>query len=198
VSGSKGPVVARAAQQQDALFVGGHPMAGTEFRGFQAAFPTLFEGCTVALCRPVGGPSGAAADADQATGLVSEVWRAAGAGRLLCVEPEEHDRAVTFASHLPYLAAAGVAQALQQSGGCAQLARDLAAGGFRDTTRLAGDGTLAGAASQNRFLPDAARALASVLTGWADRLEQDPAALVGELGNLADVRRAMRLPPRKG
>ena len=199
VGGAKGPVVAAAAQQQGALFVGGHPMAGTEFRGFGAAFASLFDGCTVALCRPAGGPPGAAEGGAGARAftLIEELWRSAGAGRVLTVEPEAHDRAVTFASHLPYLAAAAVTEALLGSGGAAQLARDLAAGGFRDTTRLAGDGTVAGAASQNRFLPDAARALSEVLRAWADRLEREPGALAAELGRLADARRAMKLPPRK-
>ena len=199
VGGAKVPVVALAAQQAEALFVGGHPMAGTEFRGFGAAFAGLFEGCTVALCRPVGGPPGAAQGEPgrRASALVEDLWRSAGAGRVLVVEPEDHDRAVTFASHLPYLAAAAVTEALLGSGGAAKLARDLAAGGFRDTTRLAGDGTLAGAATQNHFLPDAARALSDVLRAWADRLEREPAALSEELGLLADARRALKLPPRK-
>jgi prephenate dehydrogenase len=199
VGGAKGPVVQAAAQQQHALFVGGHPMAGTEFRGFGASFESLFDGCTFALCAAVGGPAGAAASPPgrAAEDRVEALWRTAGAGRVLRVEPEAHDRAVTFASHLPYLAAAGVAQALISSGAPAQLARDLAAGGFRDTTRLAGDGTLAGAASQNRFLPEAARALAQTLLEWAGRLEQDPQALAQELGRLAEERRGMPLPPRR-
>jgi prephenate dehydrogenase len=199
VGGAKGPIMAAAAAQGAAVFVGGHPMAGTEFRGFGAAFATLFDGCTVALCDPVGGPPGAAAGGrgQAALALVKSLWQSAGAGRLLTVLPEEHDRAVTFASHLPYLAAAAVAEALLGSGPSAQLARDLAAGGFRDTTRLAGDGTLAGAASQNHFLPGAARALSEVLRSWADRLERDTAGMVTELGRLADERRGMKLPPRK-
>ncbi len=199
VGGAKGPVVEAASRQRSALFVGGHPMAGTEFRGFSASFESLFDGCTFALCAAVGGPEGAAAGpfGRAAEERVEALWTRAGAGRVLRVEPEAHDRAVTFASHLPYLAAAGVAQALIASGAPAQLARDLAAGGFRDTTRLAGDGTLAGAASQNRFLPEAARALASTLLEWAGRLETDPQGLLPELGRLAEERRGMPLPSRR-
>ena len=199
VCGAKEELCKRGAAQDAAIFVGGHPMAGTEFRGFGASFEALFDGCTFALCAAVGGPSGTA---DGPLGRAAEdrieaLWRQAGAGRVLRVEPEAHDRAVTFASHLPYLAAAGVAQALISSGGPAQLARELAAGGFRDTTRLAGDGTLAGAASQNRFLPEAARALANTLLEWAGRLEKDPQGLLPELGELAEARRGMPLPPRR-
>src|SRR5439155_26119248 len=97
-----------------------------------------------------------------------DLWTTAGAEKLLDVEPDEHDRAVTVASHLPYLAAAAVAQALIESGGEAALARELAAGGFRDTTRLAGDGTGSGAAALHRFVPGAARPVAGRLRTAAD------------------------------
>jgi prephenate dehydrogenase len=111
------------------------------------------------------------------------------------VDPATHDRAVTLASHLPYLAAAAVAQSLLEAGEDAALARELAAGGFRDTTRLAGDGTVAGAAALNRFVPEAARALAQRLRALADALEQDPAGALRTLGDTAERRRRMRLPP---
>ena len=104
-------------------------------------------------------------------------------------------QAVTFASHLPYLAASAVVEALLSAGEAAPLARELAAGGFRDTTRLAGDGTVGGAAALNRFAPDAARALAERLRDLAERLERDPAAALERLGRDADERRQMRLPP---
>ncbi|MBS2021509.1 MAG: prephenate dehydrogenase [Deltaproteobacteria bacterium] len=198
VGGSKGPICAAAAAQAHALFVGAHPMAGTEFRGFAASRVDLFDGCVVAQCAPRGGPASVTdADREAAAKRVTELWTLAGAARVLNVDPEEHDRAVTFASHLPYLAAAAVTEALIDSGAVAPLARELAAGGFRDTTRLAGDGTVSGAAAQNRFLPDAARALAKVLTDYADRLEAAPEPLRTHLARLADERRAMKLPIRK-
>jgi prephenate dehydrogenase len=185
VCGAKERICAAGAAQDRVVFVGGHPMAGTEYRGFAAADPALFAGCTVALCAPPGAGSE----------KVRAMWIAAGAETILDVEPAVHDRAVTFASHLPYLAAAGVADALHSAADLAPLARELAAGGFRDTTRLAGDGTLGGAASLNRFVPEAARALAERLRSFADQLERDPAALLLKLGELADERRRMRLPP---
>ena len=190
VCGAKERVCALGAAQDRVVFVGAHPMAGTEFRGFAAASTQLFAGATVALCPPVGHAHGR----DAAAGLVSDLWRAAGAGKLLPVGPIEHDRAIAYASHLPYLAAAVVVESLGGAGEAQALARELAAGGFRDTTRLAGDGTVGGAASLNRFVPAAARDLAERLRALALLLEADPAAALTRLGALADERRQMRLP----
>jgi prephenate dehydrogenase len=130
----------------------------------------------------------------QAIRRIRELWTAAGAATLLDVEPDAHDRAVTVASHLPYLAAAAVAQALLESGEESALARELAAGGFRDTTRLAGDGTVGGAAALNRFVPGAARSLAERLRALADDLERRPEEVLRALSEVADERRRMRLP----
>jgi prephenate dehydrogenase len=130
----------------------------------------------------------------EAARRAGELWMAAGAQQLLDVEPDAHDRAVTIASHLPYLAAAAVAQTLLEAGVDASLARELAAGGFRDTTRLAGDGTVGGAAALNRFVPGAARALADRLRTLAQALEGTPDDALRELAEIADERRKMRLP----
>ena len=192
VCGAKERICAQGAAQDRVVFIGGHPMAGTEFRGFIAASPALFFGCTVALCPPVGAQDPVARR--EAARRVGELWMAAGAQQILDVEPDAHDRAVTIASHLPYLAAAAVAQTLLEAGADASLARELAAGGFRDTTRLAGDGTVGGAAALNRFVPGAARALAERLRELAQALEGAPDEALRELAAIADERRKMHLP----
>lgn len=186
VCGAKEQVCAAGAAQPCVVFVGAHPMAGNEHRGFGAASPSLFAGATVAICPAGDGP---------AAERVRALWLAAGAGKLLDLTPVDHDRAVTFASHLPYLAAAAVVDALAAAGPAAELSRELAAGGFRDTTRLAGDGTVGAAASLNRFVPEAARALGERLRALADSLEREPAATLERLGALAEQRRGMRMPP---
>ncbi|HKC61752.1 MAG TPA: prephenate dehydrogenase/arogenate dehydrogenase family protein [Myxococcales bacterium] len=191
VCGSKEAVCARAARQDRVVFVGAHPMAGTEFRGFAAASSGLFQGATVAVCPPVG----ADGDRQAAVAAVKDLWTAAGAGKLLDVDPEGHDSAVTFASHLPYLAAAMVVESLSEVADIAPLAAELAAGGFRDTTRLAGDGTVGGAAALNQHIPAAARKLAERIRSLADQLAKDPKKALERLGHLADARRRMRLPP---
>ena len=192
VCGVKEPVCAAGALQERVVFVGGHPMAGNEHRGFTAATPALFAGATVALCPPVGRSDQTARTA--AVERVRALWLDAGAQKLLDVAPADHDRAVTFASHLPYLAAASVVDSMLDSADAGELARDLAAGGFRDTTRLAGDGTVGAAASLNRFIPAAARSLADRLRLLADPLERNPADALAHLDHLAEERRRMRLP----
>jgi prephenate dehydrogenase len=102
---------------------------------------------------------------------------------------------VTFASHLPYLAAAMVVDSLTRASDLVPLASELAAGGFRDTTRLAGDGTVGGAAALNRHVPAAARELAEHLRALAEELTSNPEQALQRLGHLADARRRMRLPP---
>jgi prephenate dehydrogenase len=196
VCGSKERICARGGEQDRVVFVGAHPMAGTEYRGFVAANPSLFAGCTVAHCPPVGRVDSAARS--EAVRRVQELWLSAGAEKLLEVNPAEHDKAITFASHLPYLAATGVVEMLLGAGDAAQLARELAAGGFRDTTRLAGDGTVGGAAALNRFAPVAARALADKLRQLADEFERTPDKCLERLASLADERRRMRLPSTTG
>ena len=192
VCGAKERICAAGALQDRVVFIGAHPMAGTEYRGFVAANPALFASCAVALCPPVGAKDERARR--EGGSRLRSLWIAAGAGKLLDVDPAVHDRAVTFASHLPYLAAASVVESLLSAGEAAPLARELAAGGFRDTTRLAGDGTVGGAAALNRFIPEEARALAVRLRALAEELEHDPLRALERLDRLATERRRMRMP----
>ncbi|SNS55218.1 prephenate dehydrogenase [Rhodococcoides kyotonense] len=109
-----------------ARYVGGHPMAGTNESGWRAADPDLFRDAVWV----VGVDDGADPD----------VWRQVASLALDCgsvvvpVESGEHDRAVARISHLPHLLAETLAQA-GASGG--PLALGLAAGSFRDGTRVA-------------------------------------------------------------
>src|SRR2546425_10315072 len=77
VCGAKELVCSAGAAQDRVVFIGGHPMAGTEFRGYVAANPALFSGCTVALCPPArpGRARGRPAAIRRARGL----WTSAGA-----------------------------------------------------------------------------------------------------------------------
>ena len=190
------------AAQGHVVFVGAHPMAGREERGFAAAREDLFDGACVALCPAVGISDGNRAWSSAAQDAVRALWRDAGATRFLTLTSREHDRAVAYASHLPALAAASVFAALEQSGASGEIARALAAGGFRDTTRLAADGTVGQAAVHNRFLPEVLRDVAASLTEYAKQIEDglhsnDLAELARTLEQLAERRRAMRLPPRR-
>jgi len=126
--------VAAAAIPKEASFVGGHPMAGSEHAGVEYARADLFDGAVYALAAA---PGTAAAE----LGRMTAVAEAIGA-RPLLTEPEAHDRAVALISHVPQLVASSLAALLGDGPGRSrqdvELAQRLAAGGWRDTTRLAG------------------------------------------------------------
>jgi len=109
---------------RQARFVGSHPMAGSEKQGPADADPDLFVGRTVVITPTRRNP---AADVDE----LEAFWSSLGA-RVVRMSPAAHDRAVAATSHLPHLVAAALADAVPLAG------MPLTAGGFRDTTRIAG------------------------------------------------------------
>lgn len=128
VGSVKGPAYAAARRAGLAgRFVGGHPMAGKEFAGFAAAQRTLFDGATWVL--------GLEPDTVLAHWLkLARLLTGIGA-RVVPAAAADHDAAVARISHLPHLLAAALA-AVASAGG--PLALSLAAGSFRDGTRVAG------------------------------------------------------------
>jgi prephenate dehydrogenase len=122
VAGVKGPVT--AAGRHLARFVPGHPMAGREVGGPGAASAALFRGAAWVLV------TDAAPAADVAG--VAAVVETLGA-RPVFMTAADHDAAVAVVSHLPQV----VASALVREAASATAALDLAAGGFRDLTRVA-------------------------------------------------------------
>ncbi|WP_426572893.1 prephenate dehydrogenase/arogenate dehydrogenase family protein [Aquihabitans sp. McL0605] len=110
-------------------FVGGHPMAGSEQLGVEGSSPDMFQGAVWVLT-PV-----AHTDADQYA-TVDAVVRSLGA-EVVALAPERHDALVAVVSHVPHLTAAALMSiADERADEHAALLR-LAAGGFRDMTRIA-------------------------------------------------------------
>jgi len=110
-------------------FVGGHPMAGSEKSGLNAADPLLYQSALWVLCPP----------SDLETGRLDplkEMVQAVGA-RVAILEPDRHDAAVARISHVPQLLASVLAGWAGADDDSAEAALALAAGGFRDMTRLA-------------------------------------------------------------
>jgi prephenate dehydrogenase len=126
VGSVKAPIVEAVG---DARFVGGHPMAGSEQEGVDGADASLFEGATWVLTPAV--------DTDpQAYALVQSVVSSLGAD-VVALSPERHDALVALVSHVPHLTAATLMRlAAEGAEEHATLLR-LAAGGFRDMTRIA-------------------------------------------------------------
>ncbi len=108
------------------VFIGGHPMAGSEGSGIAFADPLLFQNAVYVLCPPAGADCTPLASLLQAFGA-----------RVMIMKPLEHDRIAACISHVPQL----VAVALMNLAGARNKENDaylqLAAGGFRDMTRIA-------------------------------------------------------------
>jgi 3-phosphoshikimate 1-carboxyvinyltransferase len=127
---TKTQICAELARLPAGVFtIGGHPMCGKESSGYAAADPTMYQGCTFAVC-----------DCGRATPdhkrLMEQLIHAVG-GNPYWIAPVEHDRHVAIISHLPYLLSMGLVAQVDK-----HPARDalfnLASTGFKDTSRLAG------------------------------------------------------------
>jgi prephenate dehydrogenase len=189
VASTKAAIVRRA----DALglrFVGGHPMAGREVSGFGAALADLFN------ARPwviVQGRASGPAD----VALVERLAVACGA-RPVRMTADDHDRAVAGISHLPFVTALALVEAVVgRSGGTARAdwpgSRELAATAWRDMTRLArGDPAMAAGiiATNAPALRLRLTELRDVLDAWlaeiADETRVDPAALERRISEIRD------------
>jgi prephenate dehydrogenase len=118
-----------AAAIEDPRFIGGHPMAGSELEGLDGADPTMFTGATWVLT-----PTVTTSDATFAT--VAAIVADLGSD-VVALHPDRHDQVVAVVSHVPHLAAATLmGLAAERAEEHAALLR-LAAGGFRDMTRIA-------------------------------------------------------------
>lgn len=104
-------------------FIPSHPMAGTEFSGFENAFEGLFKGAKWVLTPLV---------RDESSDILEGIICSMGAIPVYAT-PKEHDEAVALISHMPIMAAQAVFLAAKDN----ELAMNLASSGFRDTTRLA-------------------------------------------------------------
>ncbi len=112
-----------------AHFVGSHPVAGSEKTGASAARPDLFRGRKCVIT-----PTGATDP--EAAGLVRRMWEIVGM-EVEQMSPESHDRALAAISHLPHLAAYALVETAAAVEATTPHPLELAAGGFRDSTRIA-------------------------------------------------------------
>ena len=187
VAGVKGAIV---DQVSDARFLGGHPMAGSELRGLRGARADLFEACTWVLTPTDATP------ADVYTrvhGLLREIG-----ANVVAVSAADHDRLVALASHVPHLLAGALMNQAADAAREDAVLLQLAAGGFRDMTRVA--------AGDPAIWPDILfenrEAVSSSLGALQDRLTQlrdavesrDRVALERSLSSASTARR--QLPGR--
>lgn len=110
-------------------FLGGHPIAGTERSGVEAAFATLFED-TNCILTPTPETSAYALD------KVKRLWEMVGS-QVIIMDPDHHDQVFAAVSHLPHMVAYSLVKTVAEiDGGQGELFL-YTGGGFRDFTRIA-------------------------------------------------------------
>ena len=128
---TKGQILEVMAETPEHVEVlGGHPMCGKELSGIEAADPALFRERTFIL-------SPLSRTSEEAVALGRELVLAVGALPLL-IEGERQDYLVGTLSHLPYLLACSLVSTADATTSADPLAWQIVAGGYRDTSRVAG------------------------------------------------------------
>lgn len=110
-------------------FIGGHPMAGSERSGVEAASSLLFENAYYVLTPPPDVP-------EQACTSLAELLQHTKA-QVVRMDPERHDEIVGAISHLPHIIAVALVNQVHGYDNQDSMYSTLAAGGFRDITRIA-------------------------------------------------------------
>ena len=109
------------------VFVGSHPIAGSEKQGLEAASADLYAGALTVVAAHLD-------VTEEAARRVADLWSSAGS-RVCRMEPEDHDRLLARTSHLPHVAAAALAKAIGRD--CAEQVGLFCGTGFYDSTRVA-------------------------------------------------------------
>ncbi len=128
VGSTKASICRLGARELGARFVGGHPLSGAERGGLEGADPFLFQNALYVLTPDDPGA--------RAARRLSLLLRGAGA-EVVTMRPELHDDVVAHVSHLPQLLATALCSLVADRAEAQPLYRALAAGGFRDLTRVA-------------------------------------------------------------
>lgn len=174
-------------------FVPGHPIAGREASGIEAATPDLFKGARVVL-------TPTAETQAKATDMIRAAWEAVGA-RVSTLTPADHDRIFAAVSHLPHLLSFALVSEIASRPESAELF-GFAAGGFRDFSRIAGSSPemWRDIALQNRgaLLTELER-FGARLAVFRELIEKgDGPALERLMAEARSARTAWAGPPRRG
>ena len=168
-------------------FVPGHPMAGSEVNGIEGARPDLFKGAHWILCPDADTPA-------EHFPRLHELVTSFGA-RVIALPREDHDEAVAVVSHVPHIMASSLVQLASRHADDQQALMRLAAGGFKDSTRIAaGSPELwCGIAFDNKdALSDGLDEIQGIIGAFADALASDDrASLTALLADAAAARRAL-------
>ena len=111
------------------FFVPGHPVAGTEKSGAEAAFATLYED-RLCILTPTSRTD------SKALSLVKKAWEFVGS-RVVLMDPEKHDRILAAISHLPQMLASSLVNMVDSCDHYEENLLGFSGGGFREFTRIA-------------------------------------------------------------
>lgn len=120
---------ATCLREKGITFIGGHPMAGSHKSGVVAAKPLLFENAFY-LLTPF-------KNENEAQIEKMKNWLLGTKAKFLQLSPKEHDQVTGIISHFPHIVAAALVQQTERCEKAFPLVTRLAAGGFRDITRIA-------------------------------------------------------------
>ncbi len=128
---TKSSIVKRADKLIDKgiTFIGGHPMAGSHKSGVAAARALLFENAFYLLTPPN-------KVSEEKVNVLKE-WLKGTNAKFITISPEEHDYLTGVISHFPHVIAASLVHQAEKTSQEQKLVTRLAAGGFRDITRIA-------------------------------------------------------------
>jgi prephenate dehydrogenase len=179
-------VAADSFRESGAHFLGGHPMAGKEISGIDAAEANLFRGSKYALIRP-SEKEKANSEREQRVAAFVTVIQKLGADTVW-VDADVHDRAAAVISHLPQLLSVALASVVRDQTDETGLPVTLAGRGLRDALRLAGspysvwrDIILTNSDNLERVLDQMIQALEQVRSDLRTRALEEEFAAAGEL-----------------
>ena len=132
VGSTKGELVrwSEPFRKRGVTYIGGHPMAGSHRSGVEAAHSLLLENAYYILTPS---PETPLSEVQKLSGLLQEATKA----KLVIMDPYHHDRLVGAISHLPHVIASGLVNQVGRYNEENEWFHRLAAGGFRDLTRIA-------------------------------------------------------------
>jgi prephenate dehydrogenase len=111
--------------REDLDFVAGHPLAGREYKGLEFASDAEFAGASYVI-------TPTARNRKMSLGMVEDMAREIGFAKVVRLSPAEHDEIIAMTSQLPHVIAAALVNSA-----CGRKVGPLAAGSYRDTTRVA-------------------------------------------------------------
>ncbi len=115
-------------QMQD-IFIGGHPMTGSEKTGYNSSYALLLENAYYILTPTINTPC-------NKLNILHDLVKGMGSIPII-MSPKEHDEITAAISHLPHIIAAQLVNLIREADDMSDKKKQLAAGGFKDITRIA-------------------------------------------------------------